>query len=342
MTITIPGVESYSDYKRSLDIKTGIHNTRFVSDGANYTTSLFCSYPDQVCVYHIESTKILPNITVSFENILTTQDLVTTSCETDSVHFTGYTQANSPQGMKYSAIARALDNSVTTSCLDSGHLIFQSAETQKSRTFVIAADTNYNQKKGTKEAGYSFRGEDPVPIISRIASQAASKQYNVLLTRHLKDYQKLEGAFRLELPDPNSSSKLETAVVFSNYNWTGEGDPFLESLLFDYSRYLLISSSRDNSLPANLQGRWTERLESAWGADYHANINIQMNYWAAEQTGLGATEGALWNYMEDTWVPRGTETARLLYNASGWVVHNEMNIFGHTAMKEDALWANCR
>ncbi|KAI0514338.1 Six-hairpin glycosidase-like protein [Xylaria bambusicola] len=340
VTITIPGIESYDNYKRSLDLKTGIHATQFTSNEANFTTALFCSYPDHVCVYHIESTSALPDITVSFENMLTSQDLVTTTCSADSVQLTGYTRAGSPQSMKYSAIARALGNATMSSCSDFGSLIIRSAETQKSQTFVIAADTNYDQKKGTKEASYSFRGEDPVPVVSKIASQAVSKEYKTLLARHLQDYQQLEGAFSLELPDPNNSSKLETAVVFSNYDWTGSGDPFLESLLFDYSRHLLISSSRDNSLPANLQGRWTERLESAWGADYHANINLQMNYWAAEQTGLGDTEGALWDYMEDTWVPRGTETARLLYNASGWVVHNEMNIFGHTAMKEDALWAN--
>ncbi|KAI0418359.1 Six-hairpin glycosidase-like protein [Xylaria grammica] len=340
VTITIPGLESFSDYKRSLDLKTGIHATQFTSGNAKFTTSLFCSYPDQVCVYHVESTNTLPNITISFENLLTSQDLVTTTCGEGSVQLTGYTQAGPPQGMKFSAVARTLGNSSTiTSCSDSG-VVIQSSKAEKSQTIVIAADTDYNQKNGNKEAGYSFRGQDPVPAISRIASRAVSKKYEALLAKHLQDYQALEKAFSLELPDTKNSSGVETAVLFSNYDWTSSGDPFLESLLFDYSRHLLISSSRDNSLPANLQGRWTERLESAWGADYHANINIQMNYWGAEQTGLGATEDALWNYMRDTWVPRGTETARLLYGADGWVVHNEMNIFGHTAMKEDALWAN--
>lgn len=244
--------------------------------------------------------------------------------------------------MKFSAIVRTLGDSTIPSCSGSGRLIIQSAKAQKSQTLVIAADTDYDQKKGNKEAGYSFRGQDPVPAVSKIASQAVFQEYETLLARHLKDYQALEGAFGLELPDPKHSAEVETAAIFSSYNWTSSGDPFLESLLFDYSRHLLISSSRDNSLPANLQGRWTERLDSAWGADYHANINLQMNYWAAEQTGLSDTEGALWNYMRDTWVPRGTETARLLYNADGWVVHNEMNIFGHTAMKESALWADCK
>lgn len=342
MTITIPGFESYDNYKRILDLKTGIHTTHFTSKGASFTTSLFCSYPDQVCVYHIESTGALPTITVGFENLLSSQSLLNITCGDNSARLTGLTAAGYPRGMKFSAIARTLDNSATTSCSNSSSLVIRSSNSQKSQTIVIAADTDYDQKKGNKDAAYSFRGQDPDPVISETVSKAASKKYNALLADHLSDYQALERVFSLELPDPNQSSEIETATLLSNYNWTATGDPFVESLLFDYSRYLLISSSRENSLPANLQGRWTERLDSAWGADYHANINLQMNYWGAEQTGLGATEDALWNYMQDTWVPRGTETARLLYDADGWVVHNEMNIFGHTAMKEAAQWANCK
>ncbi|KAI1313178.1 Six-hairpin glycosidase-like protein [Xylaria venustula] len=340
VTIGISDIEFYSDYKRSLDLKTGIHETQFTANDANFSTSLFCSYPDQSCIYHIESTSSLPAITIGFENLLTSQDLVTASCNGNSVQLTGYTQATSPQGMKFNAIASALGGSAVTNCSESGSLVIESAEGQSSQTFVIAASTDYDQKKGNNKANYSFRGQDPVPAVTKTVSQIVSDQYENLLARHIKDYQALEDSFNLELPDPQDSSELETAVIISNYNWEGPGDPFVESLLFDYSRHLLISSSRENSLPANLQGRWTELLDSAWGADYHANINLQMNYWAAEQTGLGDTEAALWNYMEDTWVPRGTDTAKLLYNADGWVVHDEMNIFGHTAMKEDAQWAD--
>ncbi|KAI0445071.1 Six-hairpin glycosidase-like protein [Xylaria telfairii] len=340
VTITIPELESYRDYKRSLDLKTGIHATEFTSGKAKFATSLFCSYPDQVCVYHINSTNALPNITIGLENLLTTHNLTTATCKGSSIQLTGYTHAGPPQGMKFGAIVSALGDSSTKVCSNSGRLVVQSFESQKSQTIIIAASTDYDQKKGNRKYGYSFRGRDPIPVVSKIASDAASKEYETLLSRHLKDYQALESAFSFQLPDTKNSSGIETAILFSNYDWNGSGDPFLESLLFDYSRHLLISSSRDNSLPANLQGRWTERLDSAWGADYHANINIQMNYWGAEQTGLGATEGGLWDYMQDTWVPRGTETAKLLYHADGWVVHNEMNIFGHTAMKEAPLWAD--
>ncbi|KAI1165183.1 glycoside hydrolase family 95 protein [Nemania serpens] len=340
VTISIPDFELYSDYKRSLDLKTGIHTTQFTAGKARFTTSLFCSYPDQVCVYHIESTRTLPAITVGFENILASADLVTAICGTNSARLTGHTHAGSPQGMKFTAVATTLDNSATASCAASGRLVIKSAKAQKTQTIVIAASTDYDQKKGGERDGYSFRGRDPDRIVSDITAKAVSKSYKTLLARHLNDYQALEGAFHLDLPDTKHSSEVETSVLLSRYNWTISGDPFLESLLFDYSRHLLISSSRENSLPANLQGRWTERIDSAWGADYHANINLQMNYWGAEQTGLGATEDALWNYMQDTWVPRGTETAKLLYGSDGWVVHNEMNIFGHTAMKEGAQWAD--
>jgi hypothetical protein len=81
-----------------------------------------------------------------------------------------------------------------------------------------------------------------------------------------------------------------------------QGDPYVEALLFDYARHLFISSSRDNSLPPNLAGVWEEKLQSAWSGDYHANINLQMNHWFADQVGLGSLQEALWKFMVNTWV----------------------------------------
>ena len=113
-----------------------------------------------------------------------------------------------------------------------------------------------------------------------------------------------------------------------------QGNPYLEWLTFNYGRYMLASSTR-SALPANLQGKWAAGLYPAWSADYHANINVQMCYWAAEITNMGpSVMQGLWDYMEYTWAPRGEYTAEVLYNIScGWVTHNEMNIFGHTGMK---------
>ncbi|WYZ46220.1 hypothetical protein EsH8_IX_000445 [Colletotrichum jinshuiense] len=341
LTVAIDGVGNYTGYRRSLDLTTGVHSTTFAAGGAAYEVTQFCSYPDQVCVYHVATEgPALPVVSVGFENQLVPGDTYAVSCGDGHVRFAGVTQLGPPEGMRFDSIARVDGAAASTSCTCSGALKVTPGTGQKALTIVIGAETNYDQKKGNAASGYSFKGEDPGPAVERLTSAAASKPFDAILGDHVADYQKLQGAFELDLPDPLGSADTETAQLFARYDYTDAGDPFLEALLFDYSRHLLIASSRENSLPANLQGRWTEELWPSWSADYHANINLQMNYWAADQTGLAATQLGLWDYMEDTWVPRGTETARLLYNATGWVVHNEMNIFGHTAMKDGASWAN--
>ncbi|QDS69007.1 hypothetical protein FKW77_009491 [Venturia effusa] len=118
------------------------------------------------------------------------------------------------------------------------------------------------------------------------------------------------------------------------------GGSYVESLLFDYARHLFISSSRETSLPPNLQGIWADGTATAWSGGYRTNINLQMNHWFVNQVGLGSLQTALWRFIKDTWVPRGSETAKLLYNATGWVIHDEINIFGHTGMKNDVKSSN--
>jgi alpha-L-fucosidase 2 len=343
LSVSIEGFEDYSNYRRSLDLKTGVHTTKFSSGDADLSVSIFCSYPDEVCVYHISSSSTVPPLMVSFGNMLVDEGLFSLSCDSGYTRVTGQTQQGPPEGMKYDAIALVSGGlGAATECSDDASLRVVAPDDQTAVTILVGAGTNFDQTKGNAEHNYSFKGEDPGPYVEQVTQAAALRSYEELLQSHTEDYGALESTFSLDLPDPNDSAARETADLIANYSADGPGDPFLEALIFDYSRHLLITSSRPNSLPANLQGRWTEELQPAWSSDYHANINLQMNYWVADQTGLGETEVALWNYMEQNWVPRGTETARLLYNASGWVVHNEMNIFGFTAMKEGASWANCR
>ncbi|KAL4794316.1 alpha-fucosidase A [Aspergillus venezuelensis] len=344
LTVTFEDTNSYTSYERTLDLSDGVHRTEFSlksgNGSANVETSIFCSYPDQVCVYHLESDIRLPTVTVNIENLLVEQNLLNSTCESGKgvLRHSGVTQTGPPEGMKYAAVARVDPTSARTTCSSDGKLKISSKA--KEITIVISAETNYDQKTGNSHNGWSFKGADPAPIVEKISSAAIAKGHDKLLSEHTKDYQSLTGSFTLDLPDPLDSAEKDTADLIDNYSYNSTGNPYVENLLFDYGRHLLISSSRANSLPANLQGRWTELLTAAWSADYHANINLQMNYWLADQTGLSETQAALWNYMADTWVPRGTETAHLIYNASGWVVHNEMNVFGYTAMKESAGWAN--
>ena len=345
LSVALDGITSYSSYRRTLDLKTGVHTTTFQSDGGSFLNTFFCSYPDQVCVYSISANVSLPRIQVKIENLLMEPDLLNVTCGDDYARLTGYTQAGPPLGMKFDGIAKVKSGNDSTglssSCSDDGVLTINPTEGQNSLFIVVGAGTDFDQNKGNEENKYSFRGADPSPDIEKITSDAVSKSYSALLKDHMGDYSALERSFELNLPDPEGSAETETSALIANYSSEGPGNPYLEALLFDYSRHLLISSSRENSLPANLQGRWAEGLHPVWSGDYHANINVQMNYWGADQTGLSRTQDALWNYMELNWVPRGSETANLLYNASGWVVHTEMNIFGHTAMKSDPSWGNC-
>ncbi|KAF7191665.1 Alpha-fucosidase A [Pseudocercospora fuligena] len=244
-------------------------------------------------------------------------------------------------GMIYEAAVTVVGDRVSSQCSDASLVI--PAATHNHVTLVLAAGTDFDQSKGNAENNYSFRGADPHTYVENVINTVSCKSSSDLLSTHIADYEPLASAFSLDLPDTQHSQGLETADLVDRYNanTTTAGDPYLEARTFDFARHLFISSSRNGSLPPNLQSRWSTDLASAWGADYHANINLQMNHWAADQTGLGELQTPLWEYLSQNWAPRGAETAKLLYNASGWVVHNEMNIFGFSAMKSgDEIWAN--
>lgn len=339
LSVTLGTADGYENYTRTLDLETGVHTTTWESNGTSFKTSAFCSYPVQNCVYSVSSSKMIPEVTVSLSNGLMDSSLLSQTCGQGYTRLNEITQAFI--GMKFDAIARIAGN-VSTSCSNSSaSLIIPSTPGQTSLIIVFSAESDYDQTKGNAEVDYSFKGEDPGLVVEHRTTAAASMTYETLLHDHIEDYASLMGAFTLQLPDTANSSTIETADLVSRYT-NGTSDPFLESLMLEYSRHLLISSSREGSLPANLAGRWTEQLSPAWSGDYHANINLQMNYWGAEQTGLESVSRPLFEYIADTWAPRGSETAALLYNGLGWVVHDEMNTFGYTGMKNDAQWANCK
>ncbi|KAF2090379.1 glycoside hydrolase family 95 protein [Saccharata proteae CBS 121410] len=334
--------DGMTGFRRSLDLGTGLHRTRFRgSDGRVYQSVVYCSFPDRVCVYGLSSDTALPTVTVAFENVLA-PELQELSCGDGYARIRGLTQVGPPVGMRYDAVARVAGvHEGSTYCSNEtvGALVIPQMSNRTSLQLVVGAGTDYDQKAGNSESHFGFRGEDPARYVEEITRRAANRGPGLLLKDHIADFEALSNQFHLELPDPLDSADTETSKLIARYNTT-PGDPYVDGLLFDYARYLLISSSRENSLPANLQGKWSQTLEGAWDADYHVNINLQMNYWHADQTGLGGLQKGLWDFMEDTWVPRGEETARLVYGGEGWTIHDAINVFGHTAMQDDAQWAN--
>lgn len=353
LSVTIPSLltssASVTNYTRTIDAASGMHTTRFRTTTNDFETSVFCSFPDQVCVYAIEASSPLPALELRLDNQLVDSKLQNVTCFDEDVGGLGYvrlrgvTQLGPPEGMQYDAVARVVSDTSFVIACNSANNVLNISPGNGTRTvaIVVGAGTNYDAKKGTAKYGYSFRGGDPGPTVERTTLKAATKTFAELRNGHIADFTSLTSRFELTLPDPLGSAQTPTSELIARYNANNSGgDPYLESLLLDYATYLFISSSRPGSLPPNLQGRWSESSTAAWSGDYHANINLQMNHWTADQTGLTDLQSPLWNYMVDTWLPRGLETAKLLYGAPGWVVHDEMNIFGHTGMKSDATWSN--
>lgn len=256
------------------------------------------------------------------------KSLYNTTCGPSFARLRGITQEGPPLGMLYDTIAQS---SLPGTCDSSTGRLQISSSGSKTLTLVIAAGTDFDATKGNAANGFTFRGEDPATQVQKLSSTASKLSKSKLRAAHVADYSPLTNAFILDLPDRQGSSGVEFSELITRYSAdSSTSDPFLEKLMFDYGRHLFISSSRQNSLPPNLQGIWSSAQSAAWGADYHANINLQMNMWGAEATGLGDLTVSLFNYMEQTWMPRGAETAQLLYGGDGWVTHDEMNIFGHT------------
>ena len=167
--------------------------------------------------------------------------------------------------MEYDAITRVIGGGHSSFCcnITSGTLNIPSIRETRLIGFIIGAGTNYDYTKGNAASGFSFRDDLGLYVEEVISAAAATKSATNLSDAHIKDYQILSEAFSLELLDPNNSAGVETSTLINQYTSNGTGDPFLESLFFDYSSRLFISSSRDNSLPSNLQGCWSYQLTSA-------------------------------------------------------------------------------
>ncbi|KAE8386056.1 putative alpha-fucosidase A [Aspergillus alliaceus] len=279
-----------------------------------------------ICIYNLNLTVALSDVTIHFDQLVEQTSLWKATCDSTFARLRGITQTGPPRGMTYNTIARS---SISGTCDSSTRRLTISSSSSSTLTIVIGEGTDFDATKGTEAASYTFKGEDPAEHVETITSAAISQPESRLRTGHIEDYSRLTGAFTLDLPDTQGSdgTELSKLITDCNANKT-EGDPYPEKLLFDYGRHLFMS--RTNGLPPILQGVWSPTKTAAWSGDYHANISLQMNLWGAEATGLGELTIPVFDYMEQNWMPRGAETAELLYGSQGWVTHNEMNIFGHT------------
>ncbi|MES2653096.1 MAG: glycoside hydrolase family 95 protein [Bacteroidota bacterium] len=304
--------QTYSNYIRKLNVETANHHISYTQNNVNYKREYFCSFPDKVMILRLTANKKAAYAaTIKLKDKRATLVTVTGN----KIQFTG----KLANGMPYQATAQVQIQNGSSSIIpdeNGGHKL--KIDKADAITIIFTAATNYSNKREN-----NWKGEEPAPKIEKILKHASAKSYETLLKTHVEDYQKLFGRLSLNL---GSNINLPTYQRLINYK--KNADPALEALIFQYGRYLLISSSRKGGLPANLQGLWNESNNPPWGSDYHSNINIQMNYWLAEPTNLSECHIPYLDYINSMREVTKINTRKEYPNTRGWTVRTENNIFG--------------
>jgi len=192
-------------------------------------------------------------------------------------------------------------------------------------TIYMAAATNYKN--------YLDISGDPEALAAACLEALTDKPYEKVRADHERDYQALFGRVQLDVGKTDAMWEPTDTRLAA---FSGEGDPHLAALYFQYGRYLLIASSRPGSQPANLQGIWNDQISPAWGSKWTTNINTEMNYWPAEVCNLSECHEPLFAMLEDLG-KTGAETARVHYNCRGWVLHHNTDLW-RAATPVDGPW----
>jgi alpha-L-fucosidase 2 len=335
LSLSFQGHESYSDYGRWLCLDSAIVTTEFFTESGKVTQRVFTSNPDNVLVVNLksDSPKGLtfgvelsrpddqghPTVEItSFENGLSMDGMVTQY---------GGELGSRPYPVDYGVKFQGqLKAEAKGGRIISKNGILRLENVYEATLLFVVSTSFYHDNYEDINAGHW--------------QILANRSFDKIMEAHLEDYRSLYT--RVELNVGETQKEAETVPVNKRLQEIREGraDPALEALLFQYGRYLLISSSRPGTNPANLQGLWNEHIHAPWNADYHLNINLQMNYWPAEVTNLSECHEPLFDFI-DRLVENGKKTARVQYGYNGAVAHHASDIWAPAWMRAaQAYWGS--
>lgn len=322
-------------YSRTLNIEEALAEVTFTHGGVRYRRECFVSYPANVAVLRFFADRGgMQHLT--FEYFPSAMTLGAVSSDgSDGLLWHGRLKDN---GMEFAVRVRVLLTGGTVNNAG-GRLTVRGAD---EAVFVLTADTDYvpNFAPDRHDAA-AYVGIRPLETTQEWLSKAVAKGYGTLRKEHETDYRRLFDRVSITLrPDLPQSAEADMDTPHRLQCYCNGADDFgLEELYFQYGRYLLIASSRTGTLPANLQGIWSRGADAPWHADYHNNINLQMNYWPAGPTNLAECMTPLVEFIR-TQVDPGRRTAQAYFGARGWTTSVSSNIFGFTAplSSEDMSW----
>jgi hypothetical protein len=328
----------HTNYHRELDIEKAVAKVTYTMEGVNYTREYFVSHPDNAIIIRLTADK--PGMLSRTIWLTTPQTKIAISAENATITMTGQPADQKENGLKFAQQLRVITSNGTVTA-SGKKLVVENAD---EILIVSSAATNYQQCMD--ETFSYFSDTDPLAKVQETIDKIGRRTYADVLETHINDYRSLFSRMSLHFTGAANPNNKMTNILLSGYKKTNTAaeNLYLEELYYQFGRYLLIASSRKNGLPANLQGIWAEGLAPPWAADYHTNINIQMNYWLAEQTNLADCHRPAVDYVKSL-VPRGKYTAqRYFYRTDGkpmrgWVDFHENNIWGNTGPAEsDAFY----
>ncbi len=313
----------FYSYYRELDLNEAVVRIQYVQKGVHYQREVFTSYPDQVMVARFTADK--PGM-ISFRCTMNRPERFTTVRDNNQlVMYGSLNDGHGNPGLNYMARLSARNKGGSVSYLEKDLIVDKADEV----ILFLSASTDYVLHYP------DYRGRDYVSITEDNLTKAIRKPYNRLLQDHIKDFSsyfnRISFGIGPEIPDTVPTDRRVEQFKESR------SDTHLAELIFQYGRYLLISSSRPGTLPANLQGIWSNKIQTPWNGDYHTDVNIQMNYWPAEVTHLSEMHLPVFDLIESLAEP-GSKTARIHYHASGWTIHPITNVWGYTSPGEQAGW----
>jgi alpha-L-fucosidase 2 len=326
VVMTFPAAQEVSNYRRELDLAKAMVRVSYRSGDVNYTREYFASYPDGVIVTHVSADKPgMINLSAHFSTPDNRQKKIVAA--KGRIALSGHLKDN---GLQFDSQLQVIaDGGKLSTAEKEGVVTVANAD---SVLLILSAGSNY----ALEYPGY--RGQAPHANVAARVDNASKKTYSQLVTDHQADYRALFD--RVDLSLNHAVPDQPTHKTLTHYGTGDEtADRALEVIYFQYGRYLLIASSRAGSLPANLQGVWNNSVTPPWNADYHVNINLQMNYWPADVTNLSETTGPLFDFV-DSLVEPGRISAKKILGVNGWTLFLNTNIWGFTGVIEwpTAFW----
>lgn len=322
LNLEFEGHEQYSNYYRELDIENAVATTTYTVDGVDYTRRVIASFPDRVIAVHLTASQPAALSFVASYAPPHEDDSIT--AEKDRLHFTGTTSDH--EGVKglvrYEGIVKIVPKGGTLTAAANTLTVAGADEV----TIYIAIATNFNN--------YHDISGNESERVERYLKGAVEKDFARMLSGHTAAYQHYFNRVKLDL-GTSDAANAPTDIRLANFR--NAHDPQFVALYFQFGRYLLISSSQPGGQAANLQGIWNHRLKPAWDSKYTININAEMNYWPAERTNLAELHEPFLRMVKEM-AETGSETAKTMYGARGWMAHHNTDIWRATGPVDGAFW----